>query len=46
MAAITNEKQTDFPWTPANLTLSILFGVAATAAVWFLAGLLIMFFMA
>ena len=45
MAAITNEKHTDFQWTPVNLTLSIILGFAATLSVWFLAGLLIMLFM-
>jgi len=45
MAAITHEKYTDFHWTPASLTLSIIFGVAATVGLWFLAGLLIVVFM-
>ncbi|MFC1844086.1 hypothetical protein ACFLZ5_04790 [Thermodesulfobacteriota bacterium] len=45
MTAITHEKHTDFHWTPASLTLSIIFGFAATLGVWFLAGLLIMIFM-
>ena len=37
--------ENDFLWTPLNLSLSILMGVAATAGVWISAGLLIMLFM-
>jgi hypothetical protein len=44
MTAVTNEKYTDFHWTPARFTLSFLLGLAATMGVWFFAGLLIMLF--
>jgi hypothetical protein len=45
MAAITNDKFTDFHWTPVNLGFSILLGVLATVGIWFLAGLMLMLFL-
>ena len=45
MQALTNNKENDFHWTPLNLSLSILMGAASTLAIWFFAGLLLMFFL-
>ncbi|UCD66075.1 MAG: hypothetical protein JSW69_00100 [Deltaproteobacteria bacterium] len=45
MAAITQDKHTDFQWSASDLILSILFGVAATVGLWFGAGLLLMLFL-
>jgi hypothetical protein len=45
MAAITNERHSDFHWTPVNLTLSIIMGVAATAGLWLFTGLLLAVFL-
>ena len=44
MAAITNERHSDFRWTPVNLSLSILMGVAATVGLWLFTGLVIALF--
>ena len=38
-------RENGFHWTPFNLSVSILMGVAATGGVWISAGLLIMLFM-
>jgi hypothetical protein len=45
MAAITNERHSDFHWTPVNLTLSIIMGVAATVGLWLFTGLLLAVFL-
>ena len=45
MDAIKNNKENDFHWTPLNLSLSILMGLASTLAIWLFAGLLLMLFM-
>jgi len=45
MAAIINERHSDFHWTPVNLTLSIIMGVAATVGLWLFTGLLMAIFL-
>ena len=45
MAALTNNRENDFHWTPLNLSLSLLMGAAATLGLWLFAGLLLMLFM-
>jgi hypothetical protein len=45
MAAITNDRHSDFHWTPVNLGFSILLGVIATVGIWLFAGLLLMLFL-
>jgi len=41
MAALTHDKRTDFHWTPSEIFLSFLVGVAAIAAIWLFTGLMI-----
>ncbi|MEN8231820.1 MAG: hypothetical protein ABFR35_03950 [Thermodesulfobacteriota bacterium] len=45
MAAVTNERNSDFHWTPVNLTLSIIMGVAATLGLWLFTGLVMAIFL-
>jgi len=45
MTTLTHNREKDFQWTPLNLSFAVLMGVFSTAALWLLAGLLIILFL-
>jgi len=45
MTGRTHNRENDFHWNPVNFSLSFLVGVAAIAALWLFAGLMLMLFL-